>query len=172
MSYRAFKRLLGETSLERKCRFLFGAGIFFLLTLSFWFYAYQNERLAYDQAVTSCRLLVFPILAQQHLPYLRSKKEPEVDGTELMKWKWLKAPGGDNSETDSDKPVDNKYTFEFLSLKKSEKFENPYELNLCSEFAKGESGKTEEFKPPHQREVSGLLRPDPSGRVVFELPCP
>ena len=25
MSYRAFKRLLGETSLERKCRFLFGA---------------------------------------------------------------------------------------------------------------------------------------------------
>ena len=24
MSYRAFKRLLGETSLERKCRFLFG----------------------------------------------------------------------------------------------------------------------------------------------------
>ena len=27
MSYRAFKRLLGETSLERKCRFLFGAFI-------------------------------------------------------------------------------------------------------------------------------------------------
>ena len=27
MSYRAFKRLLGETSLERKCRWLLGAGV-------------------------------------------------------------------------------------------------------------------------------------------------
>src|SRR5688572_8559427 len=57
MSYRAFKRLLGETSLERKCRFLFGAGILLLITLSFWFYAYQTEYLAYDQATTTCRLL-------------------------------------------------------------------------------------------------------------------
>ena len=32
MSYRAFKRLLGETSLERKCRFLFGAGTLLLIT--------------------------------------------------------------------------------------------------------------------------------------------
>src|SRR2546426_478382 len=45
MSYRAFKRLLGETSLERKCRFLFGIGVFVLIWLSFWFYAYQTEHL-------------------------------------------------------------------------------------------------------------------------------
>ena len=43
MSYRAFKKLLGETSLERKCRFLFGAGIIFLITLSFWLYAYHTN---------------------------------------------------------------------------------------------------------------------------------
>ena len=36
MSYRAFKRLLGETSLERKCRFLFGAFILLLIAGSFW----------------------------------------------------------------------------------------------------------------------------------------
>jgi signal transduction histidine kinase len=66
MSYRAFKRLLGETSLERKCRFLFGAGILLLITLSFWFYAYQTEDLAYGQATTTCRLLTGPILAQRH----------------------------------------------------------------------------------------------------------
>ncbi|MCI0682924.1 MAG: ATP-binding protein [Gemmataceae bacterium] len=66
MSYRAFKRLLGETSLERKCRFLFGAGILLLITLSFWFYAYQTEDLAYGQATVTCRLLVAPILAQEH----------------------------------------------------------------------------------------------------------
>jgi hypothetical protein len=47
MSYRAFKRLLGETSLERKCRFLLGAGILLLITLSFWVYARQTETLAY-----------------------------------------------------------------------------------------------------------------------------
>ena len=56
MSYRAFKRLLGETSLERKCRFLLGAGILLLITASFWLYAYQTEHLAYDQTTTTCRV--------------------------------------------------------------------------------------------------------------------
>ena len=44
MSYRAFKRLLGETSLERKCRWLLGAGVLLLMTGSFWVYARQTER--------------------------------------------------------------------------------------------------------------------------------
>jgi signal transduction histidine kinase len=68
MSYRAFKRLLGETDLERKCRFLLGGGILLLMTLSFWGYARQTEGLAYDQMITSGRLLVPPILAKEHLP--------------------------------------------------------------------------------------------------------
>src|SRR5438270_3196536 len=67
MSYRVFKRLLGETDLERKCRFLLGAGILLLMTHSFWGYARQTEGLAYDQMVTSGRLLVPPILAREHL---------------------------------------------------------------------------------------------------------
>ncbi|HEX3151408.1 MAG TPA: ATP-binding protein [Gemmataceae bacterium] len=67
MSYRVFKRLLGETDLERKCRFLLGGGILFLMTLSFWGYARQTEGLAYEQMVTSGRLLVPPILARAHL---------------------------------------------------------------------------------------------------------
>ena len=53
MSYRAFKRLLGETSLERKCRFLFGAFILLLISASFWLYARQTEDLAYDQITTT-----------------------------------------------------------------------------------------------------------------------
>jgi signal transduction histidine kinase len=65
MSYRAFKRLLGETSLERKCRFLFGAFIFLLITGSFYFYARQTEHLAYDQITTTCRLLVVQIIDHQ-----------------------------------------------------------------------------------------------------------
>src|SRR5215475_15940563 len=65
MSYRAFKRLLGETSLERKCRFLFGGFILLLITGSFWLYARQTEHLAYDQLPTTCRLLANHIVAHQ-----------------------------------------------------------------------------------------------------------
>jgi signal transduction histidine kinase len=72
MSYRAFKRLLGETSLERKCRFLFGAFILLLITGSFWLYARQTEHLAYDQITTTCRLLVTQIIDVQLATRCRS----------------------------------------------------------------------------------------------------
>src|SRR4051794_10652125 len=65
MSYRAFKRLLGETSLERKCRFLFGGFILLLISGSFWLYARQTEHLAYDQLKTTCRLLVVQTVDHQ-----------------------------------------------------------------------------------------------------------
>lgn len=67
MSYRAFKRLLGETSLERKCRFLLGTGILILITASFWLYARQTEHLAYDATTTTGRLLVPSIVARLHV---------------------------------------------------------------------------------------------------------
>jgi signal transduction histidine kinase len=72
MSYRAFKRLLGETSLERKCRFLFGAFILILISGSFWAYAALTESLAYDQIPTMCRLLVGQIVAEQIATRCRS----------------------------------------------------------------------------------------------------
>ncbi|MFQ3649471.1 MAG: hypothetical protein SNJ75_03995, partial [Gemmataceae bacterium] len=65
MSYRSFKRLLGETSLERKCHFLFGTFSVLLITGSFWFYARQTEYLAYEQLNTACRLLVVQIVDSQ-----------------------------------------------------------------------------------------------------------
>lgn len=65
MSYRAFKRLLGETSLERKCRFLFGAFILLLITASFLLYARHTRHLAYDQLITASRLLVVHIVDRQ-----------------------------------------------------------------------------------------------------------
>jgi signal transduction histidine kinase len=66
MSYRAFKRLLGETSLERKCRFLFGAFILFLITGSFLLYARQTEGLARKQISTTWRLANAPV--EEQLP--------------------------------------------------------------------------------------------------------
>jgi signal transduction histidine kinase len=145
MSYRAFKRLLGETSLERKCRFLFGAGILVLITLSFWLYAYLTEQLAYNQAVTTCRLLVYPILAQHHVPYLKDwKGKTDLEGEKLFDA--LSLPSNEHIENEKFKSL--KYTFEFLSEDKTEKkFETIYERNLCKEFQRGDSEKPEEFKP-------------------------
>ncbi len=43
MSYRSFKHLLGETSLERKCRFIFGLGILVLVTVQLLLYGQKTE---------------------------------------------------------------------------------------------------------------------------------
>src|SRR6516225_7223377 len=67
MSYRAFKRLFGETSLERKCRLMLGAVTLVLITASCWFYAYKTESIAYGAITNSGRLLVPLILAKAHV---------------------------------------------------------------------------------------------------------
>lgn len=82
MSYRAFKRLLGEYRLERKCRFLFGFFIVLLLTLSFWFYARQTESLAYDQIKTACRLTVENFVDRQLALVCQPRKPQALE--ELM----------------------------------------------------------------------------------------
>src|SRR3954453_11542085 len=78
MSYRAFKRLLGETSLERKCRFLFGAFILLLITASFWLYARQMEHLAYEQIVNTSRLLLVQIVDRDLATVCRSAHRPAL----------------------------------------------------------------------------------------------
>ena len=66
MSYKAFKRLLGETSLERKCRWLLGAGVLVLMTGSFWVYAKQTEDLAYEQLLdTTGRVADAPLSSRE-----------------------------------------------------------------------------------------------------------
>ena len=81
MSYRAFKRLLGETSLERKCRFLFGGFILLLITASFWWYARQTQHLAYDQIPTTCRLIVTRIVDK----VLATKCRPAAGATKTAR---------------------------------------------------------------------------------------
>jgi signal transduction histidine kinase len=48
MSYRTFKRVLGETSLERKCRWWFGVSLAVLLTLSFSWYGRRTDQIVKD----------------------------------------------------------------------------------------------------------------------------
>ncbi|MCU0959778.1 MAG: ATP-binding protein [Pirellulaceae bacterium] len=51
MSYRSIKRVLGETSLERKCRLLFGACLLLLITGAFW----GVDRIAGNLVMTNTR---------------------------------------------------------------------------------------------------------------------
>src|SRR5438874_831187 len=106
MSYRAFKRLLGETSLERKCRFLFGAFILLLIILSFWFYSWRTEHLAYDQLVTSSRLLVPALVAEQHRTGAGEKPAAERAMVEVREYWYDKVwPQGAPPEKDNPRLV-------------------------------------------------------------------
>jgi signal transduction histidine kinase len=66
LSYRTFKHLVGETSLERKCRFIFGGGILALVSLSFCWYGQKTESLVIGQKTEGARLLVGPVLQKFH----------------------------------------------------------------------------------------------------------
>ncbi len=66
MSYRSFKHLLGETSLERKCRFIFGGGILVLVTISFYWYGLKTESLVIAQTNQTARMLAHMKVSSTH----------------------------------------------------------------------------------------------------------
>jgi signal transduction histidine kinase len=47
MSYRSFKKALGETNLERKCRLLFGTCLLVLISGSFWWYGSETDKIVH-----------------------------------------------------------------------------------------------------------------------------
>ena len=57
MSYRTFTDILDETSLERKCRFLFGLCLLVLITGSFSFYGSRTEELVHTTTRSTGRHL-------------------------------------------------------------------------------------------------------------------
>ncbi|HEV8060066.1 MAG TPA: ATP-binding protein [Gemmataceae bacterium] len=72
MSYRAFKRLLGETSLERKCLCLFGIGTLVLISSIFWVAANLSEELAYRQTADTGRVLAMHLFVKHHEKILQN----------------------------------------------------------------------------------------------------
>lgn len=66
MSYRTIKRVLGETSLERKCRFLFGGGLVLLISGSFFLYGRLNTRMIANHDREIARALVAPRIQSIH----------------------------------------------------------------------------------------------------------
>lgn len=67
INYRGLKRLLGETSLERKCRLLFGLALMILITTSFWIYARRTRQLVENQQVLRAKNLAPNLWGRWHL---------------------------------------------------------------------------------------------------------
>ncbi len=84
INYRSLKKLLGETSLERKCRLLFGVALMILITTSFWMYASRTRQLVEAQQVARAHSLVPEILWRKHMQDFMADEEsdPADDGNE------------------------------------------------------------------------------------------
>ena len=74
MSYRSLRDILGETSLERKVRFLFGLCLFVLIAGSFWWYGNRTEQLVYSSGRATGRHVVDAIMLQHHWKMLESEQ--------------------------------------------------------------------------------------------------
>ena len=85
MSYRSIKRVLGETSLERKCSFLFGTCLLVLITASFWWYGRQTEKMVYERNAITGGLLVDRELYSRHWESLKGKGEKLQDYQDVVK---------------------------------------------------------------------------------------
>jgi two-component system sensor histidine kinase BarA len=75
MSYRSLKRVLGESSLERKCRWLFGVCLFVLITGSFWWYGLSTGELVKESTRESARGLVDTIIVMHHWRFFQTEED-------------------------------------------------------------------------------------------------
>ena len=122
MSYRTIKRLLGETSLERKCRLLFGGGLLLLISGSFYFYARQTQQLVIVQNTEMARLMVARVIIETHALHFEqiNDQEPHIkhmsedlkpDDMKEIKWALLSM---DAKSSASSRPRE-KYDYEAVS---------------------------------------------------------
>jgi two-component system sensor histidine kinase BarA len=75
MAYKSFKELLGETSLERKCRFLFGLCLLVLITGSFWWYGSRTKDLVFTTTRSTGRHIVDAVMINYHWKKLEADKK-------------------------------------------------------------------------------------------------
>ena len=81
MAYRSITDIVGGTSLERKCRLLFGFCLFVLIAGSFWWYGSRTEELVYATTRNTGRQLVDAYMLQYHW----QKLEPEQKYSDLIR---------------------------------------------------------------------------------------
>jgi signal transduction histidine kinase len=168
MSYRAFKRLLGENSLERKCRFLFGIGILVLISASFYLYAWKTEGLAYEQTGPMGRLLVDWLIANHHIQRLKLKKwdwalpqeeltedgSAKLQGLSAKEWNQLRQALDDLAEKHLPEAV-KRYQERIIKPKAKNRVNQPddsFESALLAEFLE-DNQKNEEKRQLQDRAV-------------------
>ena len=134
MSYRTIKRLLGETSLERKCRLLFGGGLLLLISGSFYFYARQTQQLVVVQNSEVARSLVARVILEKHAlhferdnhlePHIeRMSKDLKPDDLQAIKWALLST--GNHKTSNSSKPLEE---YDYVAIQRISAGEKEFEL--------------------------------------------
>ena len=118
MSYRTLKRLLGETSLERKCRLLFGGGLLLLISGSFYFYSKQTQKIISQQNLEVARNLVPTAIVAKHAEYFDRKsaehrnfaamvRDLKPENQKEQSWALLKASAVDDAASRPIETVDH-----------------------------------------------------------------
>jgi len=115
MSYRSIKRVLGETSLERKCRLLFGACLLLLIGGAFWGIDRITSQLVITTARNHCRDLADIVMIKVHALKFETRpmgifetRPKDRDNPELAR-EWLQEIMNDFEETQN-------YGYEIVSL--------------------------------------------------------
>jgi two-component system, NarL family, sensor histidine kinase BarA len=138
MSYRSIKRVLGETSLERKCLFLFGICLLTLITGGFWWYSKQTDELVLNATRRTAAGLTTTILFRQHLKKLPPDQKMYAElyselgkevADEKYTWKFIRAtPGAE------DPPLDGFEQAMLDKLSSPEPDEDPPEQRLNGKY--------------------------------------
>jgi signal transduction histidine kinase len=150
MSYRSLKRVLGETNLERKCRWLFGICLVVLITASFWWYGSRTDDIVHENTRTTASLLVEPALLRLHWMYFEGPKSQEMvkAWNELWKtklryeWQALN-PNSLKPEKHPESAIDKQYVAEFNKL--AERGEQ--QADDFREYANPETGEYYYYRP-------------------------
>ena len=139
VSYRSFKRVLGETNLERKCRFLFGASLLLLIMGSFLWYGKRTQEIVYEQNPKTARLLVHNIM-MHHWKHLETNEDFQrivevlIQNFDKEEYAWNVIRPADNNPKEDQKPSDS------------------FELELLERWSGAEPPATGEDAPYEHRE--------------------
>ncbi len=121
MSYRSIRDILGETSLERKIRFLFGLCLFALIAGSFWWYGSRTEQLVFSSSRSTARHVVDAIMLQHHWKMLEKEQQHASTIESLEKrllseryqWRFLR-PDASPEEAETYRRLDRRVLEYFL----------------------------------------------------------
>jgi hypothetical protein len=151
MASRSLNRVLGETSLERKCRFLFGLCMTVLIAASFLWYGRRTDKMVYDANLQVGRIQVGAALNETHLTNL----DPDwkqigagyaiVEGTLDQEYEWRTILSTRSQTTDPDKRPTNQFEWDWLDRWEREGLGVSTDDEPAPEFVQQSPAKGDEF---------------------------